>query len=185
MYLLTLTYIVSPIINIPLPEWNLFFFFHNWWTYVNTSLLSRIYIRVHVDAVCSVGLDRCIMTFVSCFSVHCYSFLYLAEYSYNSCFKVHVLIITSGSSCDWHQLIILCFEMGSHFLGFCMLSDVRFYLGYKYLDYHLEYYVLETGLFYIAPKGVDMFVLVGNQLGQTQTANSNSCLQWAWFKCQL
>ena len=49
-----------------------------------------------------------------------------------------------------------------------MLSDVRFYLGYKYLDYSLEYYVLETGLCYIAPKVVDTFVLVGNQPGQTQ-----------------
>lgn len=58
--------------------------------------------------------------------------------------------------------------MGSHFLDFCMLSDVRFYLGYKYLDYSLEYYVLETGLCYIAPKGVDTFVLVGNQPGHTQ-----------------
>ena len=62
--------------------------------------------------------------------------------------------------------------MGSHFLGFCMLSDVRFYLGHKYFDYSLEHSVLETGLFYIAPEGVDVFVLVGNQLGQTRMADS-------------
>lgn len=68
--------------------------------------------------------------------------------------------------------------MGSHFLGFCMLGDVRFYLGHKYFDYSLEHSLLETGLFYIAPEGVDVFVLVGNQLGQTRMADS--CLNTGW-----